>query len=66
MNAILLIFDITSRRSFESVDSWYKEASEGNGKECFFFLIGTKGDNRNTRVVKEYDAQAWAKAHNTK
>jgi GTPase SAR1 family protein len=66
MNAILLIFDITSKKSFENVDQWFREASSGNGRDCMYFLVGTKGDCAKTRTVKETDAQAWAKTHNTK
>ena len=66
MHAILLVFDICSKKSFENQDLWYKEAYNGNGKDCMFFLVGTKGDNRNTRIVRENDAASWAKMHNTK
>lgn len=66
MNAILLVFDICNKKSFENLELWYKEAYTGQGKDCMFFLVGAKGDNRNTRVVKEADASQWAKLHNTK
>ncbi len=41
-SAVFLIFDVTLRTSFNSLESWFKEASELGAKEAIFYVIGNK------------------------
>ena len=42
-NSCMIVYDITSRASFESVESWYNKIIEENTEEdneiCLFYLI---------------------------
>lgn len=66
MNGIILVFDICSRKSFENIELWHKEAKNNGGKDVVFFLVGNKSDCSKTRVVREKESQDWAKMHNIK
>ena len=60
----LLIYDITKRKSFESIDTWvsqFKESVEGNVN---MILIGNKCDLENEREVKREEGEEKAKFHN--
>jgi len=58
----MLVFDLSSRRSFESLESWLSEARQ-NGcteKSTQFILVGNKCDR--PRAVPKQEASAWARA----
>jgi Ras-related protein Rab-2A len=40
----LLVFDVTSRHSFQHVESWLDEAKQGAGEAVVTMLIGNKAD----------------------
>lgn len=65
-HAVLLVFDITFRKSFESLDLWVKEATKYGGPNVLFFLVGNKKDFQSTRVVSEVDSVGWAKKKGVK
>lgn len=42
-NAILLIFDLCSKKSFDGLDNWIREANKyGANKEAVVFVVGNK------------------------
>lgn len=44
-HAILLVFDLTNKKSFNNLDSWLEEALNYiNNTNCLFFLFGNKWD----------------------
>lgn len=53
---VLLVYDITSRESFEHVVSWLREARENlggpNPDKCAFILIGHKADMEQERQAR--------------
>ncbi|KAM4700012.1 ras-related protein Rab-42 [Discoglossus pictus] len=58
---VLLLFDLTARPSFESVQAWYQEVTErARPLPLLFLLLGTKSDLRDQRVVSREDAQGLA------
>ena len=54
----ILMFDVSSQRSFSSLDSWLKEAREFSGGKFPCIVCGNKVDKQ--RLVSENDARAWA------
>ncbi|KAJ8564278.1 hypothetical protein ON010_g7067 [Phytophthora cinnamomi] len=56
----ILMFDVSSRRSFESLDSWLREAAKFGAGKFPCILCGNKVDR--PRVVSEDEAKAYAQA----
>ena len=60
----LLIFDTTSRSSFESLDGWLQEASVSDpSHELVFILVGNKCDLKESRQVSKAEGMSYAKQH---
>ena len=65
VQGILLVFDVSNRRSFESLESWLTEMkkelslhSNGHKSSVIVFVIGNKNDLK--RTVDENEAKLWA------
>ncbi|KAG8506773.1 Ras-related protein Rab-42, partial [Galemys pyrenaicus] len=58
---VLLVFDVTNRKSFEHIRDWYREvmASQGPDK-VIFLLVGHKSDLQSTRCVSVQEAEELA------
>ena len=51
--AILIVFDLTKKKTFDDLNSWYEEAINYiNNTNCLFFLLGNKSDKKDSIVVK--------------
>ena len=51
--AILLVFDLTNKKSFNNLNSWYEEALNYiNDTNCLFFVLGNKWDETDKIVVE--------------
>ncbi len=64
MVGVLLVFDVTNRKSFEHICDWHQEhqeviATQGPDK-VIFLLIGHKSDLRSTRCVSAQEAEELA------
>ncbi|OMJ91032.1 hypothetical protein SteCoe_6494 [Stentor coeruleus] len=59
-NAILLVFDITVRKSFDSLDMWLREANRFGATNAYVGVCGNKADIGNKRVVQKAEAETWA------
>ena len=69
-----MVYDITSRSSFENVEGWLSELrqhSEGDmvvvlvrNLEMYFIQIGNKCDLANQRSISTEEAVAYAEKHN--
>ncbi len=60
----LLVFDITNRRSFESLSMWLSEAKQNsNNPNLVILMIGNKADLKNKRTVQTSEAEAFASAN---
>ncbi|XP_053563019.1 ras-related protein Rab-42 [Bombina bombina] len=58
---VLLLFDITTRSTFESVLTWHQEVTE-RAQPLLFILLGTKSDLKEQRSVTREEAQDLADA----
>ena len=64
-NAGIMVFDITSRKSFESIDMWYKEIVRvSSSPGLVLILAGNKVDLDEERVVSREEAELMAKKLN--
>ena len=64
--AVLLVFDLTDRDSFEKTKSWLMSIYEKAGKEVVIVLVGNKYDLKNQKgveVVPEFEIAGLADAH---
>lgn len=61
-----LVFDMTSRQSFESLDRWLKDIKEVTDSDIITILIGNKSDLARDRQVTRDEAEAFAKTHHMK
>ena len=61
---VVLVYEIDSRKSFESIMSWYNIALENNDKIEAFILVGNKTDLANKAEVSENEGWSLAKVHN--
>lgn len=51
--AILIVFDLTKKQTFDDLNSWYEEAINYiNNTNCLFFLLGNKSDKKDSIVVE--------------
>ena len=57
--AIVLIYDITKKRSFENLQNWVTEVSRSGIESLPFYVVGTKADLDGNRTVPKADAQSW-------
>ncbi|OHT11687.1 small GTP-binding protein [Tritrichomonas foetus] len=58
----LIVFDLTSKDSFNSVDRWYQDLKEVARSDVITVLIGNKLDLDSKRAVSQEEAQAFADA----
>lgn len=60
----LLVFDLTSRESFEAIDSWIDEIKNNSGNDNFHLIIvGNKSDLVDKIIITEEEAISKANAH---
>ena len=59
-----VVFDITSRESFGSIESWIKEVRKLAPTDCMFVIIGSKQDLSSYRVVSSEEGQKFATREN--
>ena len=51
-----IVYDITSRKSFENIDKWIGEINEKTSNEVKLIIIGNKTDLNNEREIKSEEA----------
>lgn len=56
----LIVYDVTSRESFENIGSWLKECKQHGNKEMTLVLVGNKIDLENEREVTYEEAEQYA------
>jgi small GTP-binding protein len=65
--AVLLVFDLTDRDTFEKTRSWLMSIYEKAGKDVIIVLVGNKYDlkeSKGVEMVPEFEVDGLAKAHN--
>lgn len=65
---VILIYDVTSEKSFNELSNWLQEIKEKTDPKCVYFLIGTKidlceKDPKSRKVIAE-EAQRKAEKNN--
>ena len=58
----IVVFDITSRQSFQSVDKWIEDAKYHREDEVLLVLVGNKSDLAEHRQVSTQEADEYAKS----
>ena len=58
----IIVFDITSRASFQSVEKWIEDAKNLRDDEVLLVLIGNKSDLKDMRAVSTEEADAYARS----
>lgn len=58
----ILVFDVTNRESFDSLDHWLKEAADAGAKSPPLAVCANKTD-LGRRSVSEAEGKKWASAH---
>ena len=64
LHAVIIVFDITDRTSFDDVEQWIKIAKEQSPRNAVITLVGNKGDLAGMRKVSAADAHALAQKSN--
>ncbi|RAL39394.1 hypothetical protein DM860_002927 [Cuscuta australis] len=61
----LLVYDITRRVTFESLERWLKELRDHTDPNIVVMLVGNKADLRHLRAVTTDDSKVFAERENT-
>jgi small GTP-binding protein len=59
-DAAIIVYDITSCKSFDDITFWFKELQEKGPESVFVVLAGNKSDLESTRKVTTEDGRAIA------
>lgn len=60
----LIVYDITSRSSYERVPQWLQDVRQLAGKDTTIMLIGNKSDLNDKRVITHNEVSLYAQEHN--
>ncbi|XP_036405581.1 ras-related protein Rab-37-like isoform X3 [Megalops cyprinoides] len=61
--ALLLLYDITSKSSFDNIRAWLTEIHEYAQKDVVIMLLGNKSDMANERVIKREEGEKLAREY---
>ena len=56
-DGIILMYDITNRKSFESISGWMESINDKKGKNCPIVLVGNKSDLSEKRVISKKEGE---------
>ncbi len=56
----VIVYDITSRPSFDSIQKWIDDVKHQRGEGCIIALLGNKADLEEERVVTKEEGQTLA------
>ena len=59
----ILVYDITSRKSFESIKVWFDEAKTYGNENMYFVLLGNKCEMEAAREVTAFEGEQLAREH---
>ena len=57
----VIVYDITNRKSFENIRSWFEDVKKERGSEAFLVILGNKADLVEERTVTKEEAELLAK-----
>ncbi|KAM9119717.1 ras-related protein Rab-37 isoform 1-T1 [Pangshura tecta] len=61
--ALLLFYDITSKKSFDNIRAWLTEIHEYAQKDVVIMLLGNKADVSSERVIRMEDGESLAREY---
>ncbi|XP_074742356.1 ras-related protein Rab-26 isoform X2 [Strix uralensis] len=61
--ALLLLYDVTNKASFDNIQAWLTEIHEYAQQDVVLMLLGNKVDSAQDRVVKREDGEKLAKEY---
>ena len=59
-NGILVVYDITERKSFDNLNSWLIEIEKNGNKNVYKLLIGNKSDLEEQRQISKEEGKEFA------
>ncbi|XP_060599667.1 ras-related protein Rab-37-like isoform X2 [Ruditapes philippinarum] len=62
-NALLLLYDVTNKSSFDNIRAWLTEINEYAQEDVVIMLLGNKSDMASERIIKTEDGEKLAKDH---
>ena len=63
-HAVVLVYDITNKESFENIQTWINIAQGHANKDALYFLVGNKADLNDKRKVSKEEAEKYAEEKN--
>ena len=63
---IILMYDITNKKSFESIPEWIKSIRDSKGDNFPMILVGNKLDKGDIRIISEKEGKALADEYGIK
>ncbi|ELT94379.1 hypothetical protein CAPTEDRAFT_193005 [Capitella teleta] len=64
-NALLLLYDVTNKASFDNIRAWLAEINEYAQDDVVIMLLGNKSDMTSERLVRREDGERLAKEYGT-
>ncbi|XP_021354784.1 ras-related protein Rab-37-like isoform X4 [Mizuhopecten yessoensis] len=62
-NALLLLYDVTNKASFDNIRAWLGEINEYAQEDVVIMLLGNKSDSTADRVIRTEDGEKLAKEY---
>jgi len=59
--ALVLVYDVTKKASFDALDMWLRETSRHGGENLPVYVVGNKTDLDKKRTVPKAEAEKWVK-----
>ena len=63
-DCIIIVYDITNKESFNSLNHWFKKAKENTIEGTIFVICGNKLDLKNKRVINNKDINDFIQKNN--
>ncbi|CAG2226473.1 unnamed protein product [Mytilus edulis] len=63
-NALLLLYDVTNKASFDNIRAWLGEINEYAQEDVVIMLLGNKADMAGERMIRTEDGEKLAKEYN--
>ena len=63
---VILVYDITSKKTYESLDEWYEISEDTINNEHIYGIVGNKNDLFVNAEITEEEGENYAKSKNAK
>lgn len=63
-NALLLLYDVTNKASFDNIRAWLTEINEYAQDDVVIMLLGNKADMGGDKIIRREDGERLARDHN--